>query len=169
MAFIQGTYEFMSDALLDTLDIPKDHLHSPIDDLDSFFFTMQWAAAFNDGASGKRHDTREIQRFRDMISGRDRAKATIMVLATLDPDRRSTLEEYGSFFAHSLYVLTPWIRKLADLRRKWGKSVTDEAEDLDDEEKEKFLRSSFLVWGYRGVAEYLELVYENRALLQEEV
>ena len=169
MAFIQGTYEFMSDALLNTLDIPKDHLHSPIDDLDSFFFTMQWAAAFNDGASGKRHDTREIQHFRDMISGRDRAKATIMVRDTLDPDRRSTLEEYGSFFTCSLSVLAPWIQKLVDLRRAWRRSIMNKVEDLDDEEKEKFLRSSFLVWGYRGVAEYLELVYENRASLQEEV
>ena len=169
MAFIQGTYEFMSDDLLDTLDIPKDYLHSPIDDLDSFFFTTQWAAAFNDGASGKRHDTREIQRFRDRISGRDRAKATTMVQNSLKPDRRNTPKEYGPFFAHSLYVLTPWIRKLVDLRGDWERSIMDKAEDLDDEEKEKFLRSSFLVWGYRGVAEYLELVYENRASLQEEV
>ena len=169
MAFIQGTYEFMSDDLLDTLDIPKPYLHSPIDDLNSFFFTMQWAAAFNDGASGKRHDTREIQHFRDMISGRDRAKATTLVRDRLNPNRRNTPKEYGSFFAHSLYVLTPWIRELVDLRCDWEESIVDKAEDLDDEEKKKLLRSSFLIWGYRGVVEYLKLVNENRALLQEEV
>ena len=169
MAFIQGTYEFMSDALLNTLDIPKDHLHSPIDDLDSFFFTMQWAAAFNDGASGKRHDTREIQHFRDRISGRDRGNATPMVQNMLRHDDPDTLEEYGPFFTCSLSVLAPWIQKLVDLRRAWRRSIMNKAEDLGDEEKEKFLRSNFLIWGYRGVAEYLELVYENRASLQEEV
>ena len=69
MASTQGTYEFMSNKLVATLGKPRPHLHSPVDDLQSFYYTTQWAVAFNDGTSGGKYDGPEIQDFREMIAG----------------------------------------------------------------------------------------------------
>jgi len=48
----QGTYEFTSNKSVGTLRRPRSYLSSPIDNLQSFYYTTQWAAAFNDGAGG---------------------------------------------------------------------------------------------------------------------
>ena len=34
----------------------KSYLHSPVDNLESFYHTAQGAVAFNNGASGKKHN-----------------------------------------------------------------------------------------------------------------
>ena len=153
----------MSDRLIRTLRCPGPYLHSPVDDLESFYYTTQWAAAFNDGASGRKHNGAEIQEFREMIAGDRRHQANAMVLEELFP----LMEEpgYGNFFARSLSVLTPWLGKLSALRRDW--TLTQRmAAGSNDEEMEKHLGLGFLIYGYRGVAEYLELVDEHRASLQ---
>jgi len=42
-----GTYEFMSDDILTASDDNHEYLQSPVDDLFSFYYTMQWAAVFH--------------------------------------------------------------------------------------------------------------------------
>ena len=37
---MQGTYEFMSDELLEAMELGGDYLQYPVDDLLSFYFTM---------------------------------------------------------------------------------------------------------------------------------
>ena len=157
----------MSRRLLRTLRDSKPYLHSPVDDLESFYYTAQWAAAFNDGANGGRYNGSGIQQFRDMIAGQGRNDATDMVRDELRVTR-TTEVEYGPFFAHSLSLLTPWFLKRVELCLDWIHFV-DRVEELDSDEREAFLRLGFLIHGYRGVAEYLELLYEHRALLKEEV
>ena len=45
---MQGTYyEFMSDDNLTAAACNEDYLQSPVDDLLSFYYTMQWAAVFH--------------------------------------------------------------------------------------------------------------------------
>ena len=41
------------------------------------------------------------------------------------------------------------------------------AKELSGEDMKKYLGLNFLIYGYRDVGEYLELVHEHRALLQE--
>ena len=162
MTFVQGTYEFMSGRLASTLRTANPYLHSPVDDLESFYYTAQWAAAFNDGASGRRHDGIGIQHFRELIVGNQKDRAAIMVRDELFP--RSAGMTYGPFFAQSLYLLTPWREKLAILIRDWIQLT--ETTVGHNEDKDEFLGLDFLIYGYRGVAEYLELVHEHRASLQ---
>jgi hypothetical protein len=38
----------MSDGLLDAIRLDEQYLQSPIDDLWSFYYVVQWAAVFND-------------------------------------------------------------------------------------------------------------------------
>jgi len=153
----------MSIDLLCALRGKDHHLHSPIDDLEPFCFTAQWAAAFNDGASGGRHNEIEIQRFREMIAGDRRAMAIILV-QTLTPSFAANAG-YGPFFAQFLALLTPWWPRLFALARGWS-LVMSQADALEGRDKEKHLGLNFLIYGYRGVAEYFELVHEHRASLQ---
>ena len=163
MASTQGTYEIMSAGLVDTLRRPGPYLHSPVDDLESFYYTAQWAVACNDGASGGKYKGTGIQRFREMIAGEERARATALVHYVLDPVTAE--EEYGPFFAHSLTLLSPWFAKLATMVRSWN-GVMHRAAKLDGKDKEKYLGSNFLIYGYRGVTEYFELLREHGASLQ---
>ena len=166
MTSMQGTYEFMSRRLVSTLRTANPYLHSPVDDLESFYYTAQWAVAFNDVAGGKRHDGIKIQRFREIIGGSERELANVMVRDDLRPIRSEA--QYGPFFAQSLHLLAPWRFKLSELGSDWY-DVLDNAASRDGEDKERFLGLNFLIYGYRGVTEYLQLVHEHRASLQRAV
>jgi len=165
----QGTYEFMSHNLVDTLRSSSSYLHSPVDDLESFYYTAQWAAAFNDGAMGGKRDGASIREFREKISGDGRLTAT-HALMLKGPDfwrQEQQQQRYGAFFANSTVILRPWFGKLITLAIDW-QSVLIQARKLEGTEKE-YLADSFLVFGYRGVAEYLQLIHEHRELLEKTV
>jgi len=166
MTPMQGTYEFMSDALRRSLWTTRSYLHSPVDDLISFCFTAQWAAAFNDGAGGGRYNGIEIQEFREMITGDRRADAVSLARDILrHPSMRT---EYGPFFARSLDILNPWWIRLTALVGDWSFEL-GQTGALEGKDKEERLRLNFLIFGYRGVGEYFELVHEHRASLQTAV
>ena len=163
MTSMQGTYEFMSDNVRMALWFTKPYLHSPVDDLHSFCYTAQWAAAFNDGATGEKHNGMEIQEFREMITDERRALAVSTVRDILRP--AGAKAEYGPFFAQSLALLSPWWTKLALLTGDWHFEM-GQVGALEGKDKEERLRLNFLIFGYRGVREYFELVHEHRASLQ---
>ena len=152
----------MSNRRAHALRMHHSHIHSPVDDIESFYYTVLWATAFNDGASGGKHNGTEIQHFRDMIAG-DRRELAVFLAEILSP--RGAMAEYGQFFAQSLDLLALWRAKYSALSRAWSR-VRYEAAALDGEEKQKYLGLNFLNHGYRGVGEYLELVHEHRASLQ---
>ncbi|KAF9644695.1 hypothetical protein BDM02DRAFT_3190360 [Thelephora ganbajun] len=162
-----GTYEFMSADLLGTLRSSDLYLHSPIDDLESFYYTAQWAAAFNDGASGGKHDGNKIQEFRKMIAGsaNDRYRARGMVRDDLFPDSAMVSEEYGPFFTRALVILSPWTQNLVAMSRDWRR-VMDRIRALDDRDREEHLARNFPIFAYRGVEEYFQLLHQHRMSLQ---
>jgi len=166
--FTQGTYEFMSQNLVKVLWSSESYLHSPVDDLESFYYTAQWAAAFNDGASGEKHDGGGIRRFREMISGDKRYDAFREVQTTRSSVWKRREQEYGAFFVNSTALLHPWLKKLDALIIDW-RSLAAQAEDLEDTKMKEHLTDSFLAYGYRGVAEYFELIHEHRASLAKVV
>ena len=164
--FTQGTYEFMSQNLVDVLWSSKSYLHSPVDDLESFYYTVQWAAAFNDGASGKKHDGGGIREFREKISGDKRLSAFREVQTRQPGFWKLKEQEYGAFFVNSAVLLGPWLKKLDALISDWL-LVAAQAEALEGTKMKEHLTDSFLVYGYRGVAEYFELIHEHRASLKK--
>jgi len=163
MTSMQGTYEFMSGGLVNTARTwPRSpYLHSPVDDLESFYYTAQWAAAFNDGASGGRYNGTKLREFREMIAGGERAQATNEVTSL---SHIFAEVEYGPFFARSLRLLAPWRSKFVTLRQDWTEILYN-ASLRDGNDKEEYLRLNFYIFGYRGVVEYLELVHEHRESL----
>ena len=136
---MQGTYEFISPGLWwHALGIRAPYLHSLVDDLESFYYTAQWAAAFNDGASGRKYDGGRIKRFRSMIASNERDAATLMVERELAHVTVREAAEYGAFFTSSLTLLSPWVKKLSNLRIGW-RAVIYQVQDLDDKDREKHL------------------------------
>ena len=160
--FTQGTYEFMSQEFVGVLW----DLHSPVDDLESFYYTAQWAAAFNDGPKGEKHDGDGVREFREMISG-DKRYSAVHRIRTTDHDTWEE-EEYGAFFANSTALLHPWLEKLNALLIDWRR-LAAQAKKLEDAKKKDHLTNSFLVLGYRGVAEYFQLLHQHRESLEEVV
>jgi len=158
----------MSQDLLNTLWVSRPHFHSPVDDLQSFYYMAQWAAAFNDGASGEKYDSNNIREFREMISGGRRLTADFIILSRNHDFWKLMAGAYSSFFAHSTAILHPWLRNLNTLVADWS-SIMIHAEKLDDAERKDYLDYNFLVYGYRGVGEYFELIHEHRALLETAV
>jgi len=165
--FTQGTYEFMSQKLVKVLWSPKSYLHSPVDDLESFYYTAQWAVAFNDGASGEKHDGDGIREFREMISGENRFSAAHEVRSEYPGFWERREEEYGAFFVNSTALLRPWLKKLDALISDWSPVADQGAEALEGTKMKEHLTDSFLVYGYRGVAEYFQLIHEHRASLEK--
>ena len=156
----------MSQKLVDVLWSSESYLHSPVDDLESFYYTAQWAAAFNDGVKGEKHNGGEIRKFRENISGDKRLAATHMVRSEY-PDFLEE-EKYGAFFADSAALLHPWLGKLDILKADWSRLMT-QTKKLDDTKMKEHLHDDFLAHGYRGVAEYFELIREHRASLEKVV
>ena len=154
--------------LVKTLWSPRPYLHSAVDDLESFYHTAQWAAAFNNGASRGKHDGDDIREFREMISSDKRSDAILMVQPTHHRLWMEMEEEYGAFFTHSTALLGPWLEKLNALTADWS-FLAKQAKKLDDTKRKEHLDYNFLVYGYRGVAEYFELLHELRELLEKAV
>ena len=77
-------------------------------------------------------------------------------------------QEYSAFFANSAALLRPWLRKLYILEADWSR-LMDQAEDLEDTKMKEHLANNSMVYGYRGVEEYFELIHGHRASLEKVV
>ena len=78
------------------------------------------------------------------------------------------VQEYGPFFTRSIALLRPWLAKLSALITD-EIAMMDRAGDLDSAEREDYLNYNFLVFGYRGVGEYFELIHEHRKFFEKAV
>ena len=71
--------------------------------------------------NGGKYDGTKIRRFLEMITGQIRFMARSMVRDSLCPD--TTDVQYGSFFIHSLALLSPWLEKLVAMGRDWDRVI----------------------------------------------
>jgi hypothetical protein len=143
------------------------YMSSPASDLESFYYTARWAAAFNEGASGEMYNGDAIREYRKMLL-EQRIVADIVIQESDYSYWEKNREVYGPFFVRSMALLQPWSKKLRNLSIAW-RSVMRQTRDLSDAEEEEYLAYNFLVYAYRGVREYFEILYQHRALLQETV
>ena len=154
---MQGTYEFMSDDLLRATELNLSYLQSPVDDLFSLYYTIQWAAIFhNRGFATDRDIPILLRALREDISGDQRARATIQVVNSGAPRVR----EYGHFLADCYPFLRDWYSSLRVLLIKW-KECQDELETLEAKNTGLFYTSLFSSFAVQGVAQLAELVYQH--------
>ena len=151
---MQGTYAFMSDGLLIAATYSRDYLQSPVDDLYSFYHTLQWAAIFHNQEFVAKKVPFELQLLRKSLLGdqNSRSFATSKITALLP----LTPLKYGSVLAICQPVLRAWDLELQRLEIDWTNCQL--ALERQKTVAEIYV-SLFTTFAVRGVAALAELVH----------
>jgi hypothetical protein len=160
---LQDYYEFMSSGLLRSVRLSEPYLHSPVDDLESFYYTVQWAAVHNDGSSAGEQETDALKTLRAKLSDSAdiRFQASLLV-HRIRPNNPEDIQKFGAFLAKLQPVLKEWYPSILTLMRSW-RTVKDGADEADI--SGYYIRHA-LVFAYRGVADYLKIVHKHRESLK---
>lgn len=156
---VQGTPRFMSPELLSS----ESYLQSPMDDLSSFYYVGQWAAAYNNefGKNGSKiHELRAL-----LPAGREsREAATSSISKIVETDTSL----YTPFLTRSAPFLRKWNSSLLKLRHTWTVIESQAlAEGLTGQGAHDFFVPQFHQFALRGVLLYLRLLVEFRDELQK--
>jgi hypothetical protein len=155
--FRQGTDEFMSRQMRHAAIVNKPYLQSPVDDLNSFYYVAQWAAANNntDFPDSTTPIPDELRFLRKCLAGSlaDRELGTSTI--TSEPLDSAS---YGTFLPHCQLMLQEWHQTLVVLTKDWhvAKSVTPETAHQYDTYYPRFREFT-----NRGVLELVELVQKH--------
>ena len=154
---MQGTYEFMSDELLRAMERGAGYLQSPVDDLFSFYFTMQWAAAFNNEKFPKAEVIPfDLGCLRQSLSGNkdSRSSATIEITrpAKFQKDR------YGQFLVSCKSFLRSWYLSLQALEAEFQECHSQLQESNLESESDAYT-ALFSIFALKGVTQLAELVH----------
>ena len=148
----------MSDDSLIASKYCRDYLQSPVDDLYSFYYTMQWAAVFhNQEFAAKDKDIPfELKILREKLLGTqsNRSFATTQITA---PSSLTPLE-YGLVLTQCQPLLRAWNLKLQGLKEDWKKCHSKLWGQATKAEIYKHLFSTFAI---RGVAILGDLVHKH--------
>ncbi|KAF9788657.1 hypothetical protein BJ322DRAFT_1050312 [Thelephora terrestris] len=145
-AFRLGTPEFMSRALLDA---PGDYLHSPVDDLESFFWVALWSVVFNE-KSGKKWDVEG--RVREALIYTNKRLAIDRFLWLEIEERRNQVTQRFQAF------IEDWWEKVELLHKQWRKEVlVKRPRDADA----KYYLPHFHRFALRGVVNVLEVLDQH--------
>ena len=146
----------MSDDILTAAEYGRDYLQSPVDDLYSFYYTMQWAAVFHDQEFAAEDIPFELKILREKLLGTqmDRSFATSKITAPLS---RTPLE-YGSVLSTCQPVLRAWYLELQNLEVDWN---TCQSKLRGQKTKAEIYISLFSTFALKGVAALAELVHKH--------
>ena len=147
----------MSDDILDAAQIDDDYLQSPVDDLYSFYYTMQWAAVFHNQEFTGKDVPKKLKIFlRDRLLGtRDNRLYCTSQVISLSP--LSPLE-YGSVLAKCQPVLRAWYSELQTLSAEWK---VLQSELKAQETNAEIYIPLFSTFALRGVATLAEVVFKH--------
>jgi hypothetical protein len=150
----------MSTDLLTALNRKEPYLQSPVDDLWSFFYVGQWAAANNDDPKKPPKYLPELRN--NLISSlNDRTAATTIVTGR----RKLKASDYGAFLANSRSVLAPWHSQLEELSIAWENDTCDFPPEIEGRYERYY--PLFKKYTRKAVLEYLRLVGEMPSSLDE--
>ncbi|KAJ7645465.1 hypothetical protein DFH06DRAFT_1425076 [Mycena polygramma] len=146
-----GTPEFMSLELRAAMDDERPYVHSPVDDIQSFFWLAMWAVLFNTKPQTRsRVELKWQQRVR---SGTYRAKASVVS----ELGTTSFLRGHSLIGTQVFPLLQDWWDKQRALAVEWHTTVVPEAESIPQDETDKircFYLHHFHLYALRGVKEF---------------
>ena len=153
----------MSSGLLRSIRRSEPYLHSPVDDLESFYYTAQWAAARNQGSDAGRIETDDLKTLRARLSvtADIRFQATLL-LHRINPNSQEDIRKFGTFLPKLQPVLKEWYPSILMLMKSW-RTVKDGVGEADV--SQYYIRHA-LAFAYRGVADYLNIVHKHRKSLE---
>jgi len=133
-------------------DAKGSRLHSPVDDLESFFWVAIWSVFFNkDHAKAKAYSNQEKRIMDYLVDGqKDRAADKYSELVCDD-----TTSNIGR---HLQAVLDDWWMKVRDRNRKWSKEVLRGAPENASRD---YYLPHFHRFALEGVADILEVLSDH--------
>jgi len=143
-----GTPEFMSRALLRA---KGNYLHSPVDDIESFFWVALWSVLFNATSGELGSDVEEPVRG-----------------YLINNDKNAAIDEFAGFGSNKRRnpatqcfqdVITDWWGKVRDLYVKWDREVMRDAPPAAGS---KYYLPHFHRFALRGVLDVLEVLHQHR-------
>jgi len=154
----------MSSGLLRSIRLSEKYLHSPVDDLESFYYTMQWAGVHNDGSRTGKHETDDLEDLRTKLasSADDRFQASLSI-HRIRPNNREDVQKFSAFIAKLQPVLKEWYPQILALVHSW-RTVKDGVDGTND--VSRYYTRHALAFAYRGVADYLKIVHKHRESLK---
>ena len=128
----------------------SDYLHSPVDDLESFFWVAVWSVFFNeDNAKGQSDKEKEIKD--DLI--RHRKADAIDSYSMLVPDAQTS-----NITRHFQSVLVEWWMKIQNQNMIWSRKVlVSKPKDADG----KYYLPHFHRYALQGVVDVLEVLVDH--------
>jgi len=154
----------MSSGLLRSVKLSEPYLHSPVDDLESFYYTMQWAAVHHDGSGTGEHETDKLKAIIQAgLSGTadDRFQASLGV-HKICPNDQEDVQKFGAFLTKLQPVFKAWYPLIFGLVKSW-RTVKD---GVDGDDVSRYYIRHALVFAYRGVTDYLKIIHKHRELLR---
>jgi len=138
-----------------TLSAKKLHLHSPVDDLESFFWVAVWSVFFNKDHKEDRSD--EEKSIMELLAG-CRKDDAMREYSTLVPNNTTS-----DIVQHLQAVLYDWWMKVRDRDVTWTNEVVRGA---PEEAGEEYYLPRFHRFALEGVADVLEVLlthWDNEA------
>ena len=142
----------MSDDSLIASEHRRDYLQSPVDDLYSFYYTMQWAAVFHDQEFAAKEISFDLKFLRESLLGTQNDRLYVTSQISDSPPL-----ECGSVVSNCHPMLRAWYMQLQGLRADWKGCLSKLKGRETKAEIYKHLFSTFAV---RGVATLAELVHK---------
>jgi hypothetical protein len=99
----------MSSGLLRSVWVLEPYLHSPVDNLRSFYYTMQWVAVHNNGSSTRKHKTNNLKVVWARISSSvDNRFQVLLLVHRICHNNQEDVQKFGTFLAKLQLVLKEW-------------------------------------------------------------
>ncbi|KAJ7122879.1 hypothetical protein C8R44DRAFT_876075 [Mycena epipterygia] len=151
-----GTVQFMSLGLQRAMETDRPYIHSPIDDLESFFWLAFWAVVFN--KQNKTRSVDEVYWQQALKSGHYEAKTTAA----------SRLKRYSTFslISNELVPLLKSLDKTLDaLRTDWDEKM-EEVGEVPKTQLKEFYIYHFHLYSLLGVRDILSAVAKHYGKLK---
>ena len=160
---MQGTYEFMSDQLLRAMERGVGYLQSPVDDLFSFYFTIQWAATFNNKKfPNVEAIPSDLDYLRQDLSGNSRSSAINEIAHPTELEE----DQYGQFLVSCHPFLRSWYWSLQALNGEFQKCHSQLQKSKLESESDTYA-ALFSLFALKGAAQLAELVHSYLKTTQE--
>jgi hypothetical protein len=146
----------MSDDMLIAAEHRRDYLQSPVDDLYSFYYTLQWAAVFHDGEFDGKNIPFELKLSRENLLGSQMHR--LFTTTRITAPSSLTPLAYGSVVTQCQPVLRAWYLELQGLNENWEEC---KLKLRGQETKADIYIALFSTFALRGVAALAEIVHKH--------
>lgn len=136
------------------LAMEKNYIHSPIDDLESFFWLAFWAVMFNKQSKTRSEDEVDWQKALKSGGYNEKTGAAYLLKRTR-PD--STYSPISTEFVPLLKSLD---KSLDTLRTNWDEKM-EQAEEIPDAQRTNFYLYHFHLYSLLGVRDILTVVAKH--------